>query len=68
MLLEHIGFYALSRSAHEKADVFHAMLVTVSLFIKNVISIKVLQIIVSLHDEAAFWPKALMAEVALGNL
>lgn len=29
VLLEHIGFYALSRSAHEKADVFHAMVVTV---------------------------------------
>lgn len=29
VLLEHIGMYALSRSAHEKADVFHAMLVTV---------------------------------------
>jgi hypothetical protein len=30
VLVEHIGFYALSRSAHERADVFHAMLVTVS--------------------------------------
>ncbi|RFU29581.1 hypothetical protein B7463_g6767, partial [Scytalidium lignicola] len=30
VLLEHIGFYALSRSAHEKADVFHAMLVTLA--------------------------------------
>ncbi|OBT56684.1 hypothetical protein VE04_03559 [Pseudogymnoascus sp. 24MN13] len=30
VLLEHIGFYALSRSAHEKADVFHAMVVTLA--------------------------------------
>ncbi|KAH8799764.1 fungal-specific transcription factor domain-containing protein [Xylogone sp. PMI_703] len=30
VVLEHIGFYALSRSAHEKADVFHAMLVTLA--------------------------------------
>ncbi|KAG0649311.1 Nicotinate catabolism cluster-specific transcription factor [Hyphodiscus hymeniophilus] len=30
VLLEHVGFYALSRSAHEKADVFHAMLVTLA--------------------------------------
>jgi hypothetical protein len=33
VLLEHIGMYALSRSAHEKADVFHAMLVTVGISI-----------------------------------
>lgn len=31
VLIEHIGFYALSRSAHEKADVFHAMVITVSI-------------------------------------
>ncbi|KFY48609.1 hypothetical protein V495_01190 [Pseudogymnoascus sp. VKM F-4514 (FW-929)] len=30
VLLEHIGFYALSRPAHEKADVFHAMVVTLA--------------------------------------
>ncbi|KFY33449.1 hypothetical protein V494_07621 [Pseudogymnoascus sp. VKM F-4513 (FW-928)] len=30
VLLEHIGFYALSRPAHEKADVFHAMVITLA--------------------------------------
>ncbi|KFY06445.1 hypothetical protein V491_08624, partial [Pseudogymnoascus sp. VKM F-3775] len=30
VLIEHIGFYALSRSAHEKADVFHAMVITLA--------------------------------------
>jgi len=30
VLIEHIGFYALSRFDHEMADVAHSMIVTVS--------------------------------------
>jgi hypothetical protein len=31
VVIEHVGFYALSRLDHEMADVVHGMIVTVSL-------------------------------------